>query len=71
MLAFVDMKGRQELRIAWADLELRLKERDFARELLNRSMVSANRDGVVLFTDKKKLLGRPVAVGAHPGATQT
>lgn len=62
-LAFVDPRGRHELAIAQAELELRRTERDYARDLLDRSTVKAERDGVAIFSDPKDLVGRPVSVG--------
>jgi HlyD family secretion protein len=62
-LAFVDVRGRHELGIAQAEHELRRAERDYAKELLDRSVVRADRDGIAFFADAKDLIGRPVAVG--------
>lgn len=62
-LAFVDVRGRQDLAIAQSELALKVAERDFARDLLMRATVKAERDGVAFFTDKKDLVGRPVAAG--------
>lgn len=62
-LAFVDIRGRHELGVAQAELQLRHAERDYARQLLERSVIKAERDGVAFFTDPKELIGRPVVVG--------
>lgn len=62
-LAFVDIRGRHELGVAHAELQLRHAELDYARQLLDRSNIKAERDGVAFFTDPKDLIGRPVAVG--------
>lgn len=62
-LAFVDLRGRHELGIAQAEHELRRAERDYAKELLERSVVRAERDGIAFFADAKDLIGKPVAVG--------
>jgi multidrug efflux pump subunit AcrA (membrane-fusion protein) len=62
-LAFLDARGRHELGVAQAELELKLAERDYARELLERSQVKADRDGVAFFSDPKDLIGRPVVIG--------
>jgi multidrug efflux pump subunit AcrA (membrane-fusion protein) len=62
-LAFVDTRGRHEMAIAGAELDLKLAERDFARELLKRTEIRAERDGVAFYADKKDLVGKPVAVG--------
>lgn len=62
-LAFVDMRGRHELAIAQSELDLRLAERNFAKDMLERATVVSAYDGVAFFTDKKDLIGRPVAAG--------
>lgn len=62
-LAFVDARGRHELGIAQAELELRKTERDYASELLERSVLRADREGVAIFSDPRDLVGRPVSVG--------
>lgn len=62
-LAFVDLRGRHDLALAQADLELKMAERDYARDMLERATVKAERGGVVVFGDKKDLVGKPVAVG--------
>lgn len=62
-LAFVDARGRHDMAIARSELELKLAERDYARELLGRAEIRAERDGVAFFADKRDLVGRPVGVG--------
>jgi multidrug efflux pump subunit AcrA (membrane-fusion protein) len=62
-LAFSDARGRHDLGVAQAELELKLAERDYARDVLERSIIKADRSGVVFFSDQKDLVGRPVAVG--------
>lgn len=62
-LAFVDMRGRHELAVAQAELELKIAERNYARDLLARTEIKADRDGIALFADPRDLVGRPVAVG--------
>lgn len=75
-LAFVDVRGRHEMALARAELELKTTERDYARDLLNRATIRAERGGVVLFGDKRDLIGRPAAVGeklmeiADPAASE-
>ena len=63
LLAVTDTRGRHELAIARAELTVKTAERDYARDLLGRSSISAVQDGLVLFGDKKDMLGRPVSVG--------
>jgi multidrug resistance efflux pump len=62
-LAFLDARGRHDLGVAQAELQLRYAERDYARDLLQRATIKAARDGVAFFTEPKDLIGRPVAVG--------
>ena len=62
-LAFQDVRGRHELGIARAELALRVAERNYARELLSKTILRAERDGIALFRDKKELVGKPVATG--------
>lgn len=62
-LAFSDTRGRHELAIAQADLELKTAERDYAAEVLARAEIKAERDGIAFYGEKKDLVGKPVAVG--------
>lgn len=62
-IAFSDPRGMHEIGIARAELGLKIAERDFARELLEKSEIRAQRDGIAMYSDKRELLGRPVAVG--------
>ncbi len=71
--AFTDEKSRHELGIAKTEMKLRLAQRDYAKERLDLIVVRADRDGLLIYQDKSRLLGRPVAVGerlmriAQPG----
>lgn len=62
-LAFTEERGRHDLAVARADLVLKHAERDFARDLLAKSEIRAPNDGLAVFSDKKTLLGKPMAVG--------
>jgi HlyD family secretion protein/Biotin-lipoyl like len=62
-LAFIDVRGRHELAIATTELELKRAERAFARELLERTQIKAEREGIAFFADKRDLVGRPITVG--------
>lgn len=62
-LAFSDARGRHDMAIARSELELKLAERDYARDLLARTEIRAERDGVAFFADRKDLVGRPVVIG--------
>lgn len=62
-LAFQDVQGRHELGIARSELQLRISERNFAAELLKKSVVKAEQAGIAMFGDKKDLIGKPVSTG--------
>jgi multidrug efflux pump subunit AcrA (membrane-fusion protein) len=62
-VAFTDPRGMHEIGIARAELALKLAERDFARDLLGKAEIRAQRDGIAIYSDKRELVGRPVAVG--------
>ncbi|MGB4864627.1 MAG: HlyD family secretion protein, partial [Hyphomicrobium sp.] len=62
-VAFSDPRGMHEIGIARAELALKIAERDFARDLLEKSEIRAQRDGIAMYSDKRDLVGRPVAVG--------
>lgn len=62
-IAFSDPRGMHEIGIARAELGLKIAERDFARDLLEKSEIRAQRDGIAMYSDKRELVGRPVAVG--------
>ena len=63
ILAMSDVRGRHELGIAEADLELKRAELAFAIDVLARSVIRAGRAGVAAYADRKSLIGRPVATG--------
>lgn len=62
-LAFADIRGRHDISIARAELALRSSERDYARDLLQKAEIRSSRDGLAVFTDKRELIGKPVATG--------
>lgn len=62
-LAFSDERGRHEVPLARAQLNLKLAEHAMARDLHARSIIRAPRDGWALYADVKELVGRPVAAG--------
>jgi Biotin-lipoyl like/HlyD family secretion protein len=63
ILAMSDARGRHELGIAEADLELKRAEQTFASDMLNRTVIRASRAGIAAYADRKALIGRPVATG--------
>ena len=62
-LAFADARGRHEMGIARTELALRTAERDFAKDMLAKTEIRTNRVGLAVFTDKRDLIGKPVATG--------
>ncbi len=61
--AFVDPQAKRELASAEAEYQLKLAERDYAKDLVDKSVTRAPRAGIVLFNDANDLAGRPVQVG--------
>jgi HlyD family secretion protein len=63
LLAFGDIRGRHELGMARAELAVKTAERNFAHELMSRTIITASQAGIAVFGDKRDLNGRPVATG--------
>ena len=61
--AISDIQARHELAAARAELAVKSAERDYARDLLGRSVVRAAEAGVVLVGDSRELIGQPVSTG--------
>ncbi len=61
--AISDPLPRRELAITTAELALKRTERDFARDVLSKTVVRAPRAGVAVFADKREFVGRPLSVG--------
>ena len=61
--AFADDKARHELAQARAELSIKRAERDYASDLLTRTVITAERDGILLYSDKDRWIGRPVKTG--------
>ena len=62
-LSFSDARGRHELGIARAELALRQAERDYARTLLDKTVIVAAKAGIAVFADRKELEGKPLTIG--------
>jgi multidrug efflux pump subunit AcrA (membrane-fusion protein) len=62
-IAFSDSRGMHEIGIARAELSLKLAERDFARDLLAKTEIIAPLEGLAIYSDRRELIGQPVAVG--------
>ena len=61
--AFAEPQAKRELAAAEAEVELRRAERDYARDLVERTVTRAPRAGLVIFDDGNELVGRPVVTG--------
>lgn len=61
--AFSDPRSRHELQLAKTEYELKKAERDYASDVLARAEVKAPRDGILIYSDANKLIGRPVKTG--------
>ncbi len=61
--AVADPRVRGELAVTRTELSLATAKRDYAADLLQRSKVTAPASGVVIFTDKRDWIGRPVSTG--------
>lgn len=61
--AFSDTDASARIDLLAARVEQKRAERDHARELLSRSEVRAERDGIAVFADAQRWTGRPVQTG--------
>lgn len=61
--AFSDVESSARLDLLSARVEQKRAERDYARELLARSEVRAERDGIAVFADAQRWIGKPVRTG--------
>ncbi len=61
--AFLDDKARRDVAQARSEWLLKLAERDYTAENLQKTEIRAQRDGVVVYADRKDLLGKPVSTG--------
>ncbi len=62
-VAFADARGKHELAVTRAELALKTAERDYARELLAKAEIRAEKEGLAVFSNKNELIGKPVSVG--------
>lgn len=62
-LAFADARGRHDMGLMQAELDLRVAERNFASDQFHKSELKAGRAGVAVYGDSKDIIGRPIAVG--------
>ena len=74
--AMQDATARHDMAIARAELGLALSERDYAKEVLSKTSVTAPADGIAIFANKDSWRGKPVATGeqilqiADPGSVE-
>jgi multidrug resistance efflux pump len=61
--AFSDSDSSARLDLLAARVEQKRSERDYARDLLARSEVRAERDGIAVFSDAQRLVGTPMRTG--------
>ena len=61
--AFADRRDKAKLAILEAEYNLRLSERNYAAELLEKTKIPAPSNGLLLFTDPTDWIGKPVTVG--------
>lgn len=61
--AFADIEAKSRLDLLAARVEQKRAERDYARSLLARSEVRAERDGIAVFADAERWTGKPVQTG--------
>jgi hypothetical protein len=61
--AVSDLRARHDLALAQAEHSVKTAERDYARDMLGRSVVTAERSGLAVFGDKRDVLGKPVVTG--------
>jgi multidrug resistance efflux pump len=75
-MAFVDPLAKRDLAVARSELHLKKAEFTYARDMHERTVVRAPRDGITVFADKRDWMGRPVQTGqrimeiADPAKTQ-
>lgn len=61
--AFADAEAKARLDLLAARVEQKRAERDHALDLLARSEVRAERDGIAVFADAQRWIGKPVQTG--------
>ncbi|WHS60589.1 HlyD family efflux transporter periplasmic adaptor subunit [Pseudomonas sp. G2-4] len=61
--SFADAESSSKIDLLAARVEQKRAERNYALELLKRSEVRAERDGIAVFADAERWLGKPVQTG--------
>ncbi len=60
---FSDASRKSDIYVLREQIKLKQLEADYAKERLGLADIQANENGVILFSDKNDLLGKPVRVG--------
>ncbi len=63
LTSFVDEKSKRDLAITLAERDLATARESFASERLAKTKLVAMRSGLVIYSDEKDWVGRPVAIG--------
>lgn len=63
--AFADAESGSRLELLAARAEQKQVELEYTRDLLARSQVRAQRDGIAVFADPERWLGKPISTGEH------
>ncbi len=61
--AIGDRENKRHIAVSRAELGLATARRIYAKDLLDQTTIRAPRDGIVLFSDKRDWMGRPVRAG--------
>lgn len=61
--AFTDLDAKRSLGELQAEVDLAHAERDYAVSLLNRAVARAPSNGVLIYSSKNDLIGKPVRIG--------
>jgi len=62
-LAFRDSRGRHDLGVTQAELQVKIVEQAFAKAMLERTKIKAGVAGVATFSDPNDLVGMPLNIG--------
>ncbi len=61
--AIADPRAKREIAVARAELELATTEKAYARELLDKTRLLSEGEGLAVYTDKRDWIGKPVSAG--------
>jgi len=61
--SFSDDRSRQEVALLRAEVEQKIAEVTYSQELLTRTRVNAQKQGIAIFADIDEWIGKPVALG--------